>query len=423
MFDERTEERAALYALGLLSGEERSSFELSMEGDPELRKLVRQFSSALHAPAKDLEGPSRPDLLGGILARVEKPGQAPVSRPVSTIRRAPSALPWAHIWAAAAVLFLFLNVSLLLYFNEDSFSRGSSDSAIASSDGGSLQSNSSVSNSVYPVNRSILEARIARLEESLADRDERLRQINNERIELKEDYDEVRSYNAGWQREYARLAARFLPFFDENDGLSRFTVIEMVDADAYVQGLPRLGFNELAARYLTGEGNIAGVGSDEFVGPVVEGAGIASAVSESFQGGLTPIAQADMPGVAYSDMRSPESGSDPAAATVESSPRADEVGQRPAGFTVWRDDEQKGFLDLYNLPMPVEGEEAFLWVRSSELEPYLPIGAIPDLDNGTGSLFYSVDEPNFTPSEILITSEPPDARSSEPTGPILLRGP
>lgn len=424
MIDERTEERAVLYALDLLSDEERSTFEASMEADPELRKLVRQLSSTMLAPARDLDGGSRPDLLDGILARVEKPAKpAVVSKPVKQSQRMPASLPWAHIWAVAALLLLFLNLSLLLFLNADSASPGSAVRGIAGANGAGSGSDEATSSSVTPVNRSLLEARIARLEESLADRDARLRLINDERIELEEENEEVKSYNAGWQREYARLAARFLPFFEANDGLSRFTVIEMVDADAYSQGLPRLGFNELASRYLTGEANIAGIGHDEFVGPFVEGAGAASAVSESGQTGLTPIAQSDMASLTFSEIRTPNATFDAVAGESQSPLPDEQVGQRPAGFTVWRDDEQKGFLDLYNLPPPAEGQDAFLWVRSSELEAYVPIGAIPDLENGTGSLFYSVDEPNFTPSEILITSEPPDAAGSEPSGSILLRGP
>lgn len=421
MIDERTEEKAALYALDLLSDEERSSFEASMESEPELRKLVRQFSSSLHASAKDIDGPFRPDLLEGILARVDGPARGPVSRPVSRPAAASASLPWTGIWAAAALLFLFLNLGLLLLLNQDPVSPGSANTASTSQDG--FQGEKSASGTLYPASRSLLEARIARLEETLSDRDATLRRMNNERIGLREENEEVKAFNAGWQREYSRLAARVLPFFEGNDGLSRFTVIEMVDSNAYDQGLPRLGFNELAARYLTGEANIAGVGPDEFVGPFVEGAGVASAVGESSQAGLTPIAQGDAPAVAFSEMRTSNNAFDTEVGESSGAALAEQAGQRPAGFTVWRDDEQKGFLDLYNLPMPEEGKDAFLWVRSSELDPYLPVGSIPDLENGTGSLFYTVDEPNFTPSEILITAESPDESASKPSGSTLLRGP
>ena len=40
MIDERKEELAALYALDLLQGAERSSFEAELSRDPELQKLV-----------------------------------------------------------------------------------------------------------------------------------------------------------------------------------------------------------------------------------------------------------------------------------------------------------------------------------------------------------------------------------------------
>lgn len=418
MIDDRTDEQAALYALDLLSGEEKRIFEASLSKSPALRKRVREFSSSLHAPLRDLAGPARPDLLHGILARVEESPSAPVSRPVPRPESRYAQFPWAYIWGAAALLFLFLNIGLLAILNRDPGTPGSPKADIIAARESNSGGMSVQTDSLNPANPSLLQARIARLEESLAQRDETLRRINDERFELKAENEEFRSYNAGWQREYARLASRFLPFFEANDGLSRFTVIEMVDANAYQEGLPRLGFNELAARYLTGEDNIAGTGPGEFVGPFVEGAGIASGVSESGQVGLTPIAQSDAAAAAFSELRSPEMNPD-----LSSDAAVAEVSQRAAGFTVWRDDEQKGFLDLYNLPLPQEGEDAFLWVRSGELDPYLPVGAIPELNNGTGSLFYSVDEPNFTPSEILITSESPGAAASEPSGPILLRGP
>ena len=93
------------------------------------------------------------------------------------------------------------------------------------------------------------------------------------------------------------------------------------------------------------------------------------------------------------------------------------------GFSVWRDDEQKGFLDLYNLPQPEAGRDAFLWVRASEYDPYVPVGYLPELEGGSGSFFYSVEEPQFTPTEILITAEDAYEPGSEPSGDILLLGP
>ena len=117
---------------------------------------------------------------------------------------------------------------------------------------------------------------------------------------------------------------------------------------------------------------------------------------------------ADMAGYA-----TPEDAEDPLVGSSESA----------MGFSVWRDDEQKGFLDIYNLPLPGEGKDAFLWVRASEFDPYVPVGYLPELNQGTGSFFYSVDEAQFTPTEILITAEDVYEPGEKPSSDVLLIGP
>jgi hypothetical protein len=241
----------------------------------------------------------------------------------------------------------------------------------------------------------------------LAGTEEELTDALAERDALADENRKIRDHNALWQREYGRLAARILPFFEPDDGLSRFTVIEMVDRQAYERNLPRLGFTDLAGHFLTGGENIGGIDAADFIGPVVEGAGLSSAASDPTEAGLNPFERGRVGGG-----ESPEASS-----AVDSGP------PRSAGFTVWRDDEQTGFLDLYNLPPADAGRQAYLWVRASEVEAYRPVGALPELENGTGSFFYSVDDPNFTPTEILITAEPEEGPSTEPAGDILLRGP
>ena len=77
----------------------------------------------------------------------------------------------------------------------------------------------------------IRQAHIQRLREALSNRDKDLSTRDSTLDSLISENEEIRAYNAGWQREYTRLAARFLPFFESNDGMSRFTVIEMVDAE------------------------------------------------------------------------------------------------------------------------------------------------------------------------------------------------
>ena len=415
MIDTRTEELAALFVLDLLDSNERKRFESQLANSPELKQLVREMSAALYNPAKKTEVSPRPDLLVGILSRIE--GLKRSQQPARKARKGASlsSLPWTYIWASAALLFLALNLVLLMILNGERASLADTYMAAAESDLPLDSEPSALPSPSLRDERMLLSARITRLENALSEAEETLMTVSAQRDVLLGENEEIKTYNSGWQREYARLVARFLPFFEPEGGLSRFTVIELMDDSGSAPRSLGGGFAELAGRFLSGESKIAGVSSHELMGPFFEGAGVASA-QDSTRPGLSPVAQepSSRPGIdADTSAQPPSARSDPLHAT-----EGDAVG-----FSVWRDHEQKGFLDVYNLPSAGEGQQAYLWVRSSELEPYLPVGELPELENGRGSLFYSVDEPNFTPTEILITAEPEQGVGSQPGGSILLRGP
>lgn len=112
MSDERHEELAALYALGLLEGDERFAFEAQLTRRPDLRALVGDLENAtatLAVAAPQVAPPA--SLKASILASVE-PG-----RPAPAARRAPGdlvpfvrpLLPWAAA-AGLAVAALWLGV-------------------------------------------------------------------------------------------------------------------------------------------------------------------------------------------------------------------------------------------------------------------------------------------------------------------------
>ena len=418
MTDRGMEEQASLYVLDLLSGEELEAFEKRLHGSTDLRRLVRELRKGTFQYARQVEQPVRMDLLDGIHQRLGIHSPAQIS---SEIRSKVSPFPWSFAWGAAAILFFCMNLLLLFILGQktsvDASSLLSQSESETAADGLVIEDSESLS----AEDTMLLRAHIQRLREALSNRDKDLSTRDSTLDSLISENEEIRAYNAGWQREYTRLAARFLPFFESNDGMSRFTVIEMVDAEAYAQQAPRRGFADLAGSFLEGEGNIAGVGDIAFVGPIASGVGIQTANLGEESPGLTPSVRGEsrtvLPG-AFAD------SADLAYEEVEivTSPTIVETGE-PAGFTVWRDDEQKGFLDLYNLPEPAQGEAAFLWVRASEYEPYIGVGFVPELENGTGSLFYEVDEPNFTPTEILITGENEGQPGEVPSGNILLRGP
>ncbi len=101
MTTERHEELAALYALGLLDGAEKLSFEADLAGNPALRAIVddlSESSAALALAVPQVEPPH--ELRGRILsAAVSSP---PANSPVATVL--PFPLARALPWAAAACL-------------------------------------------------------------------------------------------------------------------------------------------------------------------------------------------------------------------------------------------------------------------------------------------------------------------------------
>lgn len=101
MTTERHEELAALYALGLLDGAEKRSFEADLAGNPALRAIVddlSESSAALALAVPQVEPPH--ELRGRILsAAVSSP---PANSPVATVL--PFPLARALPWAAAACL-------------------------------------------------------------------------------------------------------------------------------------------------------------------------------------------------------------------------------------------------------------------------------------------------------------------------------
>ncbi len=329
--DKHSEELAALYVLDLLSETEKAEFEKQLADSTELQQLVREFGHGLHSPLKVAAGPRRPDLLQGIHRKLAEAEEKPEPIPVAT-----SPIPWRYVWGVAASVLLMMNLVLVVILSNQSSVRS-----------GELLPDTN------PNLQTSLESRISTLERELNTRTSAMNEIASaHKVVLKENAD-IREDLSEWQQEYMQMASRVLPFFDAQDGVSRFTVIELVDARPDNDGDSTHAYVDMAGYFLTGE-------------------------------------------------------------KVKPAQGQDEDATKPMGFTVWREEDQKGFLDIYNLPTLARGEDYFLWVRSSLSELYIPVGHLPEFNNGDGSLFYSVDSDNFDrPREILITAE----RDLQPTGP------
>ncbi|MGA1204938.1 MAG: hypothetical protein ACO3ZW_03890 [Opitutales bacterium] len=183
----------------------------------------------------------------------------------------------------------------------------------------------------------------------------------------------LKSFNESWEEEYQHLASRMLPFFESRGGVGRFTVIDLSGV--------RVG----------SERDIDDVA--EYILSAVPGPRSASPQSASF-----------------------------ASLELGSAPSRGEVAT-VVGYTVWRDEEKSGFIDLYNLPQTSQGREPFLWARPRGSESYLPVGYLPYLEKGTGSFYFSIDEPDFSLGGILISAEPAGGPGKVPSGTRLMVGP
>lgn len=178
--------------------------------------------------------------------------------------------------------------------------------------------------------------------------------------------------------EYHRILQRLAPLADTPDGVGRLAAMELVDADSYARG-DRKGLVNLARELLTSPGLIA---IDPLPGPGLPG-GASTA---------TPV----------------RTGPQPA----------------PYAWSVYDEQQNQGYLNLYHLP-PVPADQTLqLWFKPAGAEIYQPLGEVPpQLHGRSGSVYYRLPDGVAPPTEVLITREPRLNPPPAPTGPIILRGP
>ena len=113
MIDDRHEELAALYALDLLEGEEKSRFEAELAADSDLQRLVASLRNASTGIAHAAPEATPPDALKArILATAAQRPRPATAAPRSKVIAFPSLLPWlaaagfgiAAMWAGSHYL-------------------------------------------------------------------------------------------------------------------------------------------------------------------------------------------------------------------------------------------------------------------------------------------------------------------------------
>ena len=196
--DPQLQENASLYVLDVLSRSERDAFEALLKQDPALAVEVAKLRDALFAPARSLQGTARPDLLVGIHQRLQLP--TPETAPHRPLARFFS---WSSLWAAAAIVLFSINLSLLWQLRQTAsipppLASAATVSAVAQSDTRTTMAQSSIA------------------QPDVTDGEFILRRNNQLSEEARR-----------WEQAYLELAARSLPYFVSDSGLSRYTVVEM----------------------------------------------------------------------------------------------------------------------------------------------------------------------------------------------------
>ncbi|MGI9240079.1 MAG: anti-sigma factor domain-containing protein [Verrucomicrobiales bacterium] len=93
-----------------------------------------------------------------------------------------------------------------------------------------------------------------------------------------------------------------------------------------------------------------------------------------------------------------------------------------AAFTIYDETTGEGSILVQNLPTVDGGTQYQLWmVDSLETQP-INVGALPELENGGGRIFFELGESGYSPSEFFLTQEA-GTGSDVPTGEPILSGP
>ncbi len=91
-------------------------------------------------------------------------------------------------------------------------------------------------------------------------------------------------------------------------------------------------------------------------------------------------------------------------------------------FPIFDESTGEGSIILQNLPPAEPGMAYQLWFADPELpQPFSP-GLMPEMENGSGRVFFDLGRTGYAPVSCYITQEPAGG-SAQPTGKIILKGP
>lgn len=395
-FSPNLEEKAALFVLDLLDRPERAEFANLLAKDPDLRSLVDEMQEGLslyaaaesrpESPSADVEERLMLGIRGGGAAtgpvdiKNHKSGVEPARSKRSVVARAQG---W--FWPAAAMVMLGVNLFLTRELWE-----ARSDGDAAADTGVRVDASVLAQYGIAREGRAL-----ARHLESMHTERDRLRARMDDAVsETGEAWERVRLLELSNQslveeREiafaaYEDLAEHAAPLMGGHPGFARYTVMELLPANADVTG--PLGLARRAGSLLQRPG----------------------------------IALLDRDGIPDAA----PSGANAAAPFLEESGSPIAFDEMSFALSVFDETTGRGFMDVHNLPEAAEGEAFYLWMRGAAGDTgFVALGGLPaGLAGRSGSLFFEVPPGTLAPVEIIITAEE-DATPSAPEGPVVLRGP
>lgn len=387
------ETEALRYLLNEMDAGSRAEFEARLERDPAARVALKSCADAMarfaceQAPAEPMSAADQRAALNVILATA-KAEAVEVAAPVVVT----NVIPWSKIvWPMAAAVLLTLNLidfqrpvpvrGGALAGTEATMPAGGANRGAepgASGDGAGREASESGKSrgGATDVNApmSPVEAERQIAAKFAAD----LAKTSRELARLRDDYAKLQRTNAALRVDYDAVVRQWASRVAFDQSVGRLAAMELVDAESYARG-SRKGLVEVARGILTEPGVIVAMDSPDRAG--IE---------------LPPTT----------------SIADPESAALA-----------PYAWAVFDDKEQRGYLNLYNLPSVQPSESLQLWVRAVDRAEYQRVGEVPaTFYGGSGSLQYQMTEA-VAPAEILITLEPRDAVVEQPTGATVLRGP
>ena len=386
------ETEALRYLLNEMDAGDRAAFQARLERDPAARVALKSCADAMaqfaceQAPAEPMSAPDQLAALNAILAGARS-APAEEAAPVVTGK----VIPWNKVvWPMAAAVLLTLN---LIDFRRPVPTRANTLAAdkgttVAGESGRGLEMAANGREAETPAEDvdGFGEGAVSRGPTGGAEAERQmaakfasdLAKTSRELAKLRDDYAKLQRTTTALRVDYDAVVRQWASRVAFDQSVGRLAAMELVDAESYARG-NRKGLVEVARGILTEPGVIVAA-TDGVITPGVEPPGA--------------------------------SGTDPQTAALA-----------PYAWAVFDDKEQRGYLNLYNLPRIAREESLQLWVRAADRAEYQRVGEVPAaFYGGSGSVQYQMTE-GVAPAEILITREPRDAAVQQPAGPTVLRGP